>query len=62
MIFLRLGRSRADWQIGVTFLEPSDRYDNEFFLAYFFERGRRPVSVEVVEAGLERSLATASAV
>jgi hypothetical protein len=51
----------ADWQIGVTFLEPSERYGNEYFVAYFFEHGRRPVSDDVAVAGVKPSLATAFA-
>jgi hypothetical protein len=51
----------ADWRIGITFLEPSEQFFNEYFLAYLFERGRRPVSDDATEAGLILSLATASA-
>jgi hypothetical protein len=51
----------GDWRIGVTFMEPCARFHDEFRVGYFFERGRRPVSDDVAEAGLERSLAAASA-
>jgi hypothetical protein len=52
----------ADWQIGFTLLEPSDRYENTYFVGYFFERGRRPVSDDVTEpsADLESSSTMAS--